>query len=119
VEAREQHFQKAQLSYVAPGEQVCAVQYRRIKLRGFFGHEIEGSSLEKANTWRKHGKVRGKEAETENMFEAVLDDDLGLDTSYDQVEVGENVERFFWKETCGSGEGGQSICGRNLNMLQG
>jgi hypothetical protein len=33
------------------------------------------------------------------MFEAVLDDDLGLDTSYDQVEVGENVERFFWKET--------------------
>ncbi|KAF2469218.1 uncharacterized protein BDR25DRAFT_394543 [Lindgomyces ingoldianus] len=58
------------ISFVAPGEQIFAVQYRKIEFARFSGRDIDKASLELGNTWKIYVEARGGEEEAEEVVHA-------------------------------------------------
>jgi hypothetical protein len=63
-----------------PGEQICAVQYCKVRLKWFRSSDVRESKLEKGNRWKLYwdGGDRG-EGDGPDSVEANLEDDLMLD----------------------------------------
>jgi hypothetical protein len=58
------------LGCVAPGEQIFAVQYRKIELARFSGRDIDKASLELGNSWKIYMGARGGKEEAEKVINA-------------------------------------------------
>jgi hypothetical protein len=62
------------ISFVAPGEHIFAVQYRKVKLARFSGRDIDKASLELGNTWKMYVGARGGKEEAGEFIDAAADD---------------------------------------------
>lgn len=56
--------------FVAVGEQVCAVQYRKVRFKWFSSRDLDKVSLEKNNRWKVYLNVRGQEIGANDMVES-------------------------------------------------
>ncbi|KAJ5820531.1 hypothetical protein N7474_006122 [Penicillium riverlandense] len=79
VEAQNFHQEAVQRRFVAVGEQVCAVQYRKVRFKWFSSRDLDKTSLEKNSRWKVYWNVRGQEIGTNDVVEADLQDELELE----------------------------------------
>jgi hypothetical protein len=85
--ARQMH---STASFIAPGERVIGVQYRKVKFRLFSSNKVESSFLENnPNRWVV--LFGGDRSGSDDIIEADLQDDLHVD-DLELGEVGEVVE---------------------------
>ena len=56
----------AMKQFTIPGESVCALQYRKIRVKWYSSRNLDKASLDKANMWRTYASVRGQAAEGED-----------------------------------------------------
>lgn len=64
-------------SYRAPGKQISAVQYRRVKLKWYSSRDLDLAQLEKGSMWKIKWSFRGQESEVNDVVEPQLSDDEG------------------------------------------
>jgi hypothetical protein len=64
---------------VAPGEQVYAVQYRKVKFKWYSSRDLDRAALEKGSRWMVHGTVRGQEVGTNDVVEATISEEEDSD----------------------------------------
>lgn len=60
-------------SFVVPGEQVFAVQFRKLRVSWFSGRDVDNTYLESGNRWKVYLGGRGEEKD----FEKVVDIEVG------------------------------------------
>lgn len=88
------HQQGVHRRFVAVGEQVCAVQYRKVRFKWFSSRDLDKTSLEKNNRWKVYWSVRGQEIGTNDVVEADLEEELELeDDDYERHVYGK--EQFL------------------------
>jgi len=71
MEDEQRHFK-------AQGEQICAVQYRKVRLRWFASSKVENMTLGRETQWKRYDRPRYLESDGEDMIEAALEDDLAI-----------------------------------------
>jgi hypothetical protein len=74
-----------------PGEQICAVQYCKVRFNWFRSSDVQKSKLEKGNRWKLYwdGGVRGG-GDVKDIIEADLQEDLKLDDDeYNEYSLGD------------------------------
>lgn len=64
--------------FVAAGEQVYAVQYRKVRFRWFSSRDLDRAAL-KESRWKVHGNLRGQEVGTNDVLEAAISEDEDSD----------------------------------------
>ena len=70
---RESHEQRqSKQSFTIPGEQVVAIQYRRIRFRFFSSRKIEPKHLESTTCWKYAWDMRGQALDADDIIEAGL-----------------------------------------------
>ncbi|KAF5227174.1 hypothetical protein FANTH_14837 [Fusarium anthophilum] len=66
--------------FVGQGEQIYAIQYRKVKWQLFSFHDMGAAFLEEGNRWQVMWKTMGTEKSTRDVLETTLeDDDVTLD----------------------------------------
>ncbi|KAF2185926.1 hypothetical protein K469DRAFT_664948 [Zopfia rhizophila CBS 207.26] len=80
-----------QRRFIAPGEQMCAVQYRKVRWRWFASNKVDAMTLAKKAWWERYDRPRYLESETEDMIEVELEDEIALEGDCDEctIESGE------------------------------
>jgi hypothetical protein len=80
-----------QNQFIAPGEQIFAVQYRKVRWRWFTSNKVDKMSLAKKAWWERYDRPRYLESESEDMIEVELEDEIALEGDRDEcaVESGE------------------------------
>jgi hypothetical protein len=82
-----------QRKFVAPGEQVYAVQYRKVTWRWFSSDKVDKMKLGNKSWWEKYDGPRGLQDEPDDILEVELEDEMALsvDKEYDEctTESGE------------------------------
>lgn len=82
----------SQSTFVATGEQIYAVQYRKLKFRWFSSRKVEKSCLEHRNRWKiASAELRADDSEDEedeDVLDVDLTDELGIE--YNEVYVSED-----------------------------
>jgi hypothetical protein len=73
-----------QRRFVASGEQVCAVQYRKVRFKWFSSRDLDKAFLERESRWKMYSNIRGQEIGTNDVVEVDLEDDLELDNDYEE-----------------------------------
>lgn len=85
--------QKSEQSFTLPGEQVVAVQYRRIRFRFFFSRHIEQKHLDFRTTWKYAWNMRGPEnpdlMEVSLAYEDADDEDDDVEEMLDENSEGD------------------------------
>lgn len=76
---------KHQRVFDAPGEQIYAVQYRKVQFKWYSSRKIENGFLEQKNRWKLYWGLRGDDDGNEDVVEANLSDDMGLEWEPDEV----------------------------------
>jgi hypothetical protein len=61
--------------FVAAGEQVYAVQYRKVRFKWYSSRDLDRAALEKGNRWKVYGSLRGQEVGANDVVEATISDD--------------------------------------------
>jgi hypothetical protein len=64
-----------QRQFVAQGEQIIAVQYRRVRFRFFSSKGVDKAMLAKEAIWERYDRPRYLQSDGEDMVEAALEDD--------------------------------------------
>jgi len=82
IGASEDPSDGGQRQFVAADEQVCAVQYRKVRFRWLSSRDLDLASLDK-NQWKIQWNVRGQETGTNDVVEAELQDELELEEDYE------------------------------------
>jgi hypothetical protein len=72
------HTEDQQRQYVAKGEQVVAVQYRKIRFNFFSSKSVDKAILANEARWERYDRPRYLQSDPEDMLEVDLDDDLLL-----------------------------------------
>jgi hypothetical protein len=83
-----------QRQFVAQGEQIVAVQYRKLRFRLFSSKSIAKATLAKATRWERYDRPRYLQNDGDDMVEVELDDDLTVEGDREQHIVGSG-EIFF------------------------
>lgn len=86
------------ISFVAPGEQIFAVQYRKIQFARFSGRDIDKASLELGNSWKIYVEARGGEEAAEDVVDAQVCEyspKTGEDSGPFESFVVENEELYY------------------------
>ncbi|KAL8635002.1 MAG: hypothetical protein Q9228_007465 [Teloschistes exilis] len=65
-----------QRRFIAPGEQVFAAQYRKVRSRWFAKNTVDKMTLEKKTIWEKYDRPRNLQSKAEDMIEVELGDDV-------------------------------------------
>lgn len=81
----------SQTCFVAPGEQVVAVQYRRVRFRFFSSRDLDEVTLEGDARWRYFSDLRGQETGTDDVIapELAFTDSSGderVETTFDSSD---------------------------------
>lgn len=76
--------------YVASGEQVCAVQYRKVCFKWFSSRDVDDAFLHGACRWKWYSnigsRVRGEEMGTNDIVEVELKDNLEMDPGHEEYQ---------------------------------
>jgi hypothetical protein len=80
-----------QRKFVAPGEQIYAVQYRKVSWSWFARDKVDKMTLGTKSWWEKYDGPRSLQGEPEDTLEVELEDEIALDGDYDEcfAEPGE------------------------------
>jgi hypothetical protein len=78
--------QGEQKQFVAPGEQICAVQYRKLRFKWYSSRDLDSATLG-PNQWKTYWSVRGSEARGIDVVESELQDDLELEGNRKVQEI--------------------------------
>jgi len=85
--------------FVAPGEQVIAIQYRKLKFKWLFSSLLESTYLEEGNRWKVY--LPGDKAEPE---EGTEDDEDVVEVEFEEeigaIDVEGNHEGFIDHDVC-------------------
>lgn len=92
VGAHNHQDQQLQRQFVASGEQVCAVQYRKVRFSWFSSRDLDRANLQKDNRWKTYWNVRGEETAIDDVIEVDMEDDLELENNGESKIMGN--ERF-------------------------
>ena len=106
--AGHQQQQAGQHSFTAPGEQVSAVQYRKVQFKWYTSGELHDKPLG-PNQWRTYWTFRGQ---TDDMVEVDVGDDLELEedmTGYVYDE--DNILGLDREQTLTKDGGASEACG--------
>lgn len=87
--------QGIQRRFIATGEQICAVQYRRIRFKWFSSRDLDRAVLEKENRWKIYWNIRGQEEGTNDVLEADLQDELELAGDHEKYTSDTEDEFLF------------------------
>jgi hypothetical protein len=82
-----------QRQFIAPGEQIYAVQYRKVRWRWFSSNKVDEMTLATKAWWEKYDGPRNLQGEVENMVEVELEDEIQLEGDHDEyvIEPGEVI----------------------------
>ena len=81
-----------QRQFIAPGEQIYAVQYRKVRCRWFVGNKVDEMTLAKKTWWERYDRPRYLQSEIEDIIEVELEEDeIALEGDRDEcaIESGE------------------------------
>ena len=70
---------QAKDSHVAPGKQISAVQYRRVKFKWYSSRNLDKAALGKESRWKMQWDFRSQESIVNDVVEPLLSDDEGYD----------------------------------------
>lgn len=92
VSATHQEHRGGQVQFVAPGERVCALQYRKVVFKWFSSRDIDKATLEKENRWRTVDTLRNLRDSDMSANDDVLevdlqDDDVGDASGADSIVI--------------------------------
>jgi hypothetical protein len=73
------HLENEQRQFIAPGEQICAVQYRKVRWNWFASNKIDQMTLAKKAWWERYDRSRYLDTEIEDMIEVELEPDMELE----------------------------------------
>jgi len=77
---------------MAPGEQIYAVQYRKVQVRWFARNKVDEMTLARKTWWEKYDRPRRYlQGDDEDLIEVELEDEIALEGDYDEyvMESGE------------------------------
>jgi hypothetical protein len=83
-----------QRQFVAQGEQIIAVQYRKVRFRIFSSKSVDNATLAKGARWERYDRPRYLQSDMEDMVEVALDDDLSLEGDRDKYIAGSEETIF-------------------------
>jgi hypothetical protein len=75
--------------FIAPGEQIHAVQYRKVRWNWFSSKKVNEMTLAKKAWWERYDRLRNVEAEIEDLIEVDLEDALEGDCDEFTMEYGD------------------------------
>ena len=84
IAGHQQHSESTKKQFVATGEQICAVQYRKVCFKWFSSKDLDSAALEKENRWKIYWDIRGQEGGTNDVLETDLQDELELDEVHEK-----------------------------------
>ena len=82
-----------QRQFIAPGEQIYAVQYRKVRWGWFSSNKVDEITLGTKAWWKRYDGLRNLQGETEDIIEVELEDENILEGEYDEC-VTESGEVF-------------------------
>lgn len=65
--------------FIAPGEQVFAVQYRKVRSRWFASNTVDKMTLAKKTWWERYDRPRYFQGKAEDMIEVELGDEVAFE----------------------------------------
>ncbi|KAJ9492836.1 hypothetical protein VN97_g390 [Penicillium thymicola] len=83
-----------QRQFVAQGEQIIAVQYRKVRFRFLSSKSVENATLAKEARWERYDRPRYLQSDMEDVIEVALDDDLSLEGDRDNYIAGSEETVF-------------------------
>jgi hypothetical protein len=91
VSVTHDHTGDEQRHFIAPGEQIYAVQYRKVRWRWFASNKVDKMMLAKKAWWERYDRPRYLESEAEDMIEVDLEDEITLEGEHKgcAIESGE------------------------------
>ncbi|KAI9859118.1 MAG: hypothetical protein M1813_007074 [Trichoglossum hirsutum] len=89
------HRKDEQTRFIAPGEQIYAVQYRKVRWRWFTSNKVDKMTLAKKAWWERYDRPRYLESESEDMIEVELEDEIALEGDRPECAV-ESGESYLW-----------------------
>lgn len=82
IVGHQQQGQRVQSQFVATGERICAVQYRKVRYKWFSSRD-QGVELAKETRWKMDWDIRGQEGGVNDILETELQDELELEDDYE------------------------------------
>ncbi|KAJ5263640.1 hypothetical protein N7478_011245 [Penicillium angulare] len=79
---------------IIQGEQIVAVQYRRIKFKFLSSKSIDKATLEKGTRWERYDRPRYLQDDGDDVVEVELEDDLDLEGDWMSEAIGEDEVLF-------------------------
>src|SRR2546421_10831249 len=79
LDIQRQHDHGLRKQFVAAGEQMYAVQYRKVQFKWYSSRDLNRTALEKGNRWKVYGSLRGQEVGANDVVEATISDDGASD----------------------------------------
>jgi hypothetical protein len=85
------HTEDQQRQFVAQGEQIIAVQYRKVCFKWFSSKTADKATLAKKTRWERYDRPRYLHGDGEDRVEVDLEDDLALEGDREKytIESGE------------------------------
>ncbi|KAI9786108.1 MAG: hypothetical protein M1839_007518 [Geoglossum umbratile] len=85
------HTEDEQRQFIAPGEQIFAVQYRKVRWNWFASNKVDKMTLAKKTWWERYDRPRYLHSESEDMIGVELEDEIALEGDRDEciTESGE------------------------------
>jgi hypothetical protein len=77
-----------QQQFVAQGEQIIAVQYRKVRFRFFSSKSVDKATLGREARWERYDRPRSHQSDREDMVELSLEDDLSLEDHREKCIAG-------------------------------
>jgi hypothetical protein len=89
---RTEHQRK---QYMAQGEQIIAVQYRKVCFSFFSSKSVDKATLAKGTRWERYDRPRYLQSDWEDMVEAGLEDELPVEGNREKCIVGSSEIIFL------------------------
>lgn len=81
--------------FVATGEQIGAVQYRKLRFSTLSPENLDKALLEGGNRWHIFSNLRGPGIGNNNVVQADIEDDWKLEDNFRAFDSDEDIEIFF------------------------
>lgn len=75
-------------NFMAPGEQIYAVQYRKVHWGWFASRKVDEMTLEKKAWWKTYDGLRNLQGEPEDIIAGELENEITLEGDYDECVMG-------------------------------
>jgi hypothetical protein len=98
ISAQHGESRRAKLRFTAPGERICALQYRKVVYKWFSSRDLDSATLDKDNVWKSLKTLRStrtKKDKTDVDVDDVLEVDLADET---ESKEGKEIYRVLGDE---------------------